>query len=104
MGSGVSQWSKRRNNKRRKPMTNLPTAWFTVKDPQTYKEYGPFKTHAQAFEFAQFNGGGCIHEYRNMRLRETREITREEYEAMKDEPGVLIDPADADQGRSDSTN
>jgi hypothetical protein len=74
--------------------TNNQT-WFTVEGGPDHKEYGPFETRAQAGDFADCIGGGFIHEYRNMRLRETREITREEYEAeVKNGLSVLIDPAE----------
>ena len=57
-------------------------------------EYGWFESHAAACAFARLIGGGRIHEYRDVRLAETKEITREEYEQLVQSHDVLLDPSE----------
>jgi hypothetical protein len=66
---------------------------WTVKADQS--EYGWFDSYAAACTFARIVGGGTIHEYRKVRLTETKEITREEYEELvQTGDGVIRDPSD----------
>jgi len=55
-------------------------------------EYGWFETYDQARVFARWVEGGSIHEYRNVRLIESKEITREEYETLVKASNVVLDP------------
>jgi hypothetical protein len=57
-------------------------------------EYGWFESYAAACDFARIIGGGTIHEYRDVRLAETKEITREEYERLVQSHDVLLDPSE----------
>jgi len=58
-------------------------------------EYGWFESYAAALAFAHSVGGGTLHQYKNPRLTETKEITREEYEnlVLRTTGRVLLDPS-----------
>ena len=71
-------------------MTTSTQRW-TVETGQN--EYGWFESYAEADAFVRGAGGGTIHEYRNIRLTESKEITREEYEQLVQSHGVLLDPS-----------
>jgi hypothetical protein len=68
-----------------------PTQRWTVETGQN--EYGWFESYAAAYAFAYLVGGGMIHEYR-LRLTETKEISREEYEELMQAGHALLDPSE----------
>jgi hypothetical protein len=70
--------------------------WFSVEiDGDAGGEYGPFDTLENATAFAAQHGPFAhVSEFRG-RLVSSREITTEEYEALKGELNVLLDPHEA---------
>ena len=69
---------------------------FAIPDFAPRKEIGPFMGYEEAREFATIR---ClmqaqIHECRNVRVIEDREITEQEYQNRKHDPAALIDPSE----------
>ena len=70
-------------------MTDEP--WWYVESRTDWRKYGPFTTLSEARAFAKSIRDGVVCECRT-RLVVEREITAEEYAAIKDGADVLIGP------------